>query len=319
MICFATVVSAQSESLAIAPPSFSGTTSVTWVVVPLVVHSTNLNRPLRRDDLAMTVDGKSLDFESFQPSVENPSTLLLFQDLSGSMANGGKLEASRRAAHCLLDQSRDGDQMAVVTFAAGKTFIETPITPELEVIAELVESWEGYGSTALHDAVTWIPEIRLGNHQDIAAVLITDGVDNASVIAPDKARDMVRQAEVPVYVVALRGSQLAEADQPKKSVTTRVKPQSAPPGFAPYRKVLRQLAAGTGGRYFDAFFSSDVQAACEAVVNDLRNRYTLSFPLTDQGEEAFHALRITVPGRRFKVRHRAGYVGRNPTALTSLH
>lgn len=312
---------ASAQSAPSPPPAieFSESTSVTWVMVPLIVHGTDLDRPLRRQDLEMTVDGEPLEFEDFERAEANPTTILLFQDLSGSMANGGKLQASRRAAHCLLDHSRPGDQMAVVTFAAGKTFIETPITDELEVVAELVESWRGYGSTALHDAVTWIPEIRLGNHQEIAAVLMTDGVDNASVIAPETARNMVRQAEVPVYVMGLRGSRLDEA---KGARNPRVKPSKPPDPaaeFAPYREVLRRLAAGTGGRYFDAFFSTDVLSACEAVVKDLRNRYTLSFPITDQGEEAFHALRITVPGRRFKVRHRAGYVGRKPVALASLH
>lgn len=297
---------------------FNDTTSVTWVMVPLVAHTQGLDRPLREDDLRVTVDGQAIDVGDLQRDRDDPSTLLLFQDLSGSMSNGGKIEASQRAARCLLDQARPGDQMAVVTFAAGKTFVEVPITPQLDEVSARIDDWDGYGSTALHDAVSWIPEVRLGHHRGLAAVLITDGVDNASVLTPEAARAMVQQAELPVYVIALRGSRLAwRRGAAKKPRLGHLQAPAVDDGFRPYSQVLKQLAGATGGRYFEAFFSDDIDTACNAVVNDLQQRYTFSFPLETRGPESFHDLRVTVPGRNFTLRHRAGYVGRAPSTLAT--
>ncbi len=325
---FATLASAQAaaqgtsaQEPATPPPplAFEGSTTVTWVMVPLVVQSSDLERPLRRQDLVLTVDGAELHFEDFQAAVEEPSTLLLFQDLSGSMANGGKLAASQRAARCFVAQARPQDRMSVVTFAAGKTLIETPATSEMEVISELIDGWQGYGSTALHDAVSWIPDLRLSTASRMAAVLITDGVDNASTLTAETARQLVRQAEIPVYVLALRGSRLM-ADEPLTEAA--ILPSTSgvadgEPSFSPYRSVLQQLAAATGGLYFDIFLRHDIDSACRRIANDQRNRYTLGFPLSQHGKETYHPLRITVPGHRFTVRHRGGYSGRRPAASTS--
>lgn len=308
------------EPTATPPLAFEGSASVSWAMIPLVVQSSDLDRPLRRQDLRLTVDGKAISFEDFLPATDEPTTVLLFQDLSGSMANGGKLEASRRAARCLMSLARPGDRMSVVTFAAGKTYVESTATDELAVVAELIDGWRGYGSTALHDAISWIPDVRLSASPQAAAVLVTDGVDNASVLTAEAARQLVRQAEIPVYVLALRGSRLdAEGEtndgggqNPMLSPAVADTESS----FAPYRTVLQRLAAATGGTYFDTFVRQDIDAACQRIANDLRNRYTLGFPLSPRGAEAFHPVRISVPGHRFTVRHRAGYLGRLPAALS---
>ena len=297
---------------------FEDQTSVHWVAVPLVVRGLDASRPLHRDDVRLLVDGREVHSGDLHWDASEPSTLLLFQDLSGSMANGGKLEASRRTVHCLLDQARSGDRMAMVTFAAGRTFIELPITDALTEVPELVSGWRPYGSTALHDAVSWIPEVRLGSHHGLGAVLVTDGVDNASQLDPDAVRDLVQQADVPVYVVALRGSRLNQS-RPKhwRPPSTRSSPQgdTEASGFAPYGDILRRLAAATGGRYFDTYFADDVDAACQAIIDDIRSRYLLSFPLASTGDTTFHPLSVSLPGRRVTLRHRSGYVGPAPAPV----
>ncbi len=297
---------------------FDDQTSVHWVAVPLVVRGLETSEPLRRDQVQLMVDGHEVTSGDLHWDASEPSTLLLFQDLSGSMANGGKLEASRRTAHCLLERSRSGDRMAMVTFAAGRTFIELPITDALHEVPELVDGWRPYGSTALHDAVSWIPEVRLGSYHGLGAVLVTDGVDNASQLAPEAVRDLVQQADVPVYVVALRGSRLAQP-RPKgwrpPISGPAAQDDAAPDSFAPYGEILRRLAAATGGRYFDTYFEDDIDAACQAIIDDLRNRYLLSFPLSSTGEARFHPLRVSLPGKRASLRHRSGYVGLTPAAV----
>lgn len=287
---------------------FEESTQVAWVMVPTVVRGDGAEQPLEVSDFRITIDDEPIEPVDFFSGFDESSTLLLFQDLSGSMANGGKLETSQRIVRCLTGAARPGDEMAVVSFASGSTLVDVPITSELGVIDEVADSWQPYGTTALHDAVTWIPQVRLGARSRAAAVLITDGVDNASVLTADAARTMVLGAEVPVYVLALRTRR-----ELRRSAKAAAQVQAEPDqDFAHYGRVLRQLAEATGGRYVEISRPEQADAACATVTRDLKSRYLLSFPLSTDGSEAERAISVSIPDRPLSVRHRASYVGRPP-------
>src|SRR6185295_18351946 len=117
------------------------------------------------------------------------------QDLSGSMATGGRLDMSRKIVRFFVDGALPGDEFAVASFAGDRTEVEVPFTPDKEAVIDAIEGWKGYGTTGLHDAVAWMPEISLDSQNPKRfAVLITDGVDNASIIPPERAREIVRTA-----------------------------------------------------------------------------------------------------------------------------
>ncbi len=295
---------------------FTDEASVSWVLVPtLVSRRGSPVNDLDRKDFRLRVDGRATPIASFDTDEENPLTLLYFQDLSGSMANGGKLRASHRALGCLLERARPGDSMSLVTFASGQLMVDVPLTEETSVIAESSETWEAYGQTALHDAVTWIPEIRLGPGRRPAAILVTDGIDNASVLDAEAARQMVWEAEIPVYVLALRGSRVSEpgADESPSRRRNPARPRAeSGDGFVPYGRVLRRLAESTGGRYFEIWNRNDLDNACITVHRELRGRYTLGFPIESGGDETYRSLQVTVRKQSLTVRHRAGYLGRPP-------
>ncbi|MEL7061548.1 MAG: VWA domain-containing protein, partial [Acidobacteriota bacterium] len=187
--------------------SFGDELSVSWVLVPAVVRGVDgLATGLERDDFRLAVDGQPTPIASFDADRDVPFSLVVLQDLSGSMANGGKLEAGRRALDCVTQRASAHDQVALASFAAGRTEVEVPFTVERPVLAEAADRWRAWGTTALHDAVAWLPEIRLEARAGrVAALLVTDGRDNASRLDPETVRSMVRQAEVPVYVLALHG------------------------------------------------------------------------------------------------------------------
>ncbi|MEM1179774.1 MAG: VWA domain-containing protein [Acidobacteriota bacterium] len=280
-------------------PVFAEETSVSWVLVPITVEDDGGGvdvTELSRGDFELRIDERPVAFPDFVTPADVPRTLLAFQDLSGSMANGGKLRASQEAVRYFLDRARDGDEMALTSFASGKTWVDVPITAERDALLEYVDSWSAYGTTALHDAVAWIPELRLGARSAPAVLLITDGVDNSSVISPAAARAMVREAEVPVYVLAL------------------VRPRRAGRGDEPddwrYRDLLRRLAAETGGLYVETR-PSDVLGACRRIHLALESRYSLAFPLAD-GDSTYHSIAVTINERRVRLRHRSGYTGAPP-------
>ncbi len=108
--------------------------------------------------------------------------MVFLQDLSGSMGTGYKLAASREAARYFFDEARTGDEFALASFGAGSVQVDVPFTQDIEAAREAVSSWEAWGTTALQDAVAWLPEITLEKTSiKRAAIVVTDGLDNAIV------------------------------------------------------------------------------------------------------------------------------------------
>ncbi|HLF56349.1 MAG TPA: VWA domain-containing protein [Thermoanaerobaculia bacterium] len=293
-----------------APPppesSFADEVSVAWILVPVTVKSrAGYVRGLDKEDFELKVDGRRIDFPDFEQRGELPWSLVFLQDISGSMALGGRLDASREAIRLFLDQARPGDEFALASFAvqsslAPTTLVEVPFTEEVGPLRDAIGRWEPYGKTALHDAVARVPEIS-GSSRNLkrAVILITDGVDNASRFTPEQAREIVRRADLPVYVFGLEsGDPNARSESGAESYR--------------YSDVLDLLASNTGGKYFPIHGPEDLKEACAVIAEDLRQHYVLGFETSGRGEVRFHTITVSVSKRAVQVATRKGYRGTPP-------
>ncbi len=281
--------------------TFSDQVSVAWILVPVTVRSrSGFVRGLDKNDFEMRVDGQPVRFPDFEPRGEVPWSIVFLQDLSGSMAVGGRLDSSREAILQFLDGAKFGDEFALASFAGSTTAVDVPFTEDQQPLRETLAGWEAYGRTALHDAVAMLPRIT-GESRNLkrAAVLITDGVDNASRITPAQARDLVRQAELPVYVLGL------ESGDPNVV---------SPEGQKLYRyaDVLNLLASLTGGRYFSIHGPDELKEACATIADELRYQYVLGFETRPTGENRFRPIWVSVKKRDVIVNARKGYKGTPP-------
>lgn len=270
--------------------------------MPVLVRSRNgYLDGLRRDDFHLSVDGRPVRFKDFERRGEAAVSLVFLQDLSGSMAIGGRLEASQQAVSYFLDQAQPGDEFAIASFAGTSTNVDVPYTEDLATLREAVASWEGYGRTALHDAVAWLPEITLsGRSVKRAAVLISDGVDNASTMTAAEARDLVRRAELPVYVIGLESGDPYEVDAAGKKLYR-------------YADVLNLLAYMTGGRYFSVRGPEDLKEVCATIEEELHRQYILGFETVANGHSKFREIDVKVDNSKaIRVLTRRGYEGLLP-------
>lgn len=282
---------------------FEEEVSVGYVLVPLVVRQgAGYANRLDEDDFSLLVDGKKVKIDSFERRADAPASVVFLQDLSGSM-EGSSLEASRQVVRFFLDKALKGDEFAIATFASDMNQIEVPYTPELSTLRESVNNWKAWGTTALHDAVAWVPEISAeGRNPKRFAVLITDGIDNASRIPPEKAREIVRQAQLPVYVIGLGTGNPYELSTEGEKIFR-------------YADVLNLLASTTGGRYYAISNLEQLQEALVAIHNDLRHQYVLGFP-TGEGPSRQRDVKVEVKvksGDR-AVLFRRGYKGPPPAS-----
>lgn len=281
--------------------NFAGEVSVGYVLVPVVVRSGDgYVTTLADEDFKLFVDGRPVAFDSFEKRTDAPISVVFLQDLSGSMAHGGRIEASREAVRHFLDDAQLADEFAIASFAGPYTQVEVPFTGDLEAVREALATWEPYGQTALHDAVALLPEISAGgSHAKRAAILITDGVDNASSIPPNEARELVRQAQVPVYVLGMGSGSPYELSEAGQKIHR-------------FADVLNLLALYSGGRYFAVGGPDDLKEALVAIADDLRHQYVLGFTTSGTGKEASRRITVEVDKKNVKVLSRQAYHGTAP-------
>ncbi len=275
-----------------APRTFRENVSVDYVLVPVTVRSKKGPvDDLERRRFRLRIDDCEVAIESFDGGSDQPLGVLFLQDLSGSMALAGRLESSRRALDFFLGRARPGDRFALATFSGRDLDLAVAATADPETIRRAMAGWRGWGVTALFDAVSRLPELRAtAGAARTAAILLSDGAENASRTAPEAARAAARRADLPVYVLDLgdRGRAAASAD------------------------ALARLAEGTGGRYYRAGATADLDRAAAEVLRDLRAHYVLGFSTVEGGPVRARQVRLEIERRGLWISHRRGYEGRAP-------
>lgn len=281
--------------------SFEEEVAVSWILVPVIVKSRKgYVEGLERQDFQLRVGGKAAAFQDFEQRGEAPWSLVFLQDLSGSMGVGGRLEASREVVLWFLEKAKAGDEFALATFSSGSTQVDVPFTEDLDPLVESVLSWEGYGKTALHDAVSWLPDISAPSRNvKRAAILITDGVDNASHLSAAEARELVERAELPVYVLGLESGDPYAVESGKGEVYD-------------YADVLNLLAYQTGGKYFPIEGPEDLKEACATIAEEMRFQYVLGFETRAEGTPEWRPIQVLVRREGVQVVSRKGYRGTPP-------
>ena len=303
LLCLAAV---QGQEAPTRGAGYQEEVSVGYVLVPIVARlpSGGYATGLEADDFRLLVNGQAVEFESFEQGDRAPVSVMFLQDLSGSMANSNKLTLSQTVLSQLVMGHRPGDNWGLASFASDRVSVDVPFTSDTELLRQSASTWKPYGTTALHDAVSWLPDLTANIHSARrAAIVLTDGVDNASQIDPYTAREKVRRAELPVYVMGLTSGDIETLDRDGEKVYR-------------YADVLNLLSHLTGGHYYPVVTQSDAILACHGIESEIRNQYVLGFPTSAVGTPTYHE--ITVQPRKkkkLKLTFRQGYTGTLPKAL----
>jgi Ca-activated chloride channel homolog len=190
------------------------------------------------------------------------ATVVLLVDVSGSMRAEDvaptRLEAARAAMHSFLDKVPKEIRVAVVAFSDGPEVVVPPTGDRNLARAGIDLLAPGFG-TALGDGLARAAELAAGvgeegalgkaavdaDGKSLAAVLLlSDGKQTRGELTPDEGAARAKEARVPVYAIAL-GTDTGTIEVFRFGQTQTV---SVPPD----RETLRQVAAETGGEYFDA-------------------------------------------------------------------
>jgi VWFA-related protein len=258
----------------------------------VVVHATVRNArgepvtSLEREAFTVYENGKRQPITLFRRD-DIPVSLGLVIDNSGSMRTlRSKVEA---AALALARASNPQDEIFVLNFN-DKARIDVPFTSDVSVLEAGIGRVDSIGGTAMRDAIdmaqTYLSEH--GTRDRKVLLVITDGIDNASLATRDRIEKQAEERDTVIFVVGLFGDE-ARAKQG--------------------RHELDRLADRTGGVAYYPGGIDEIGAVALEIAREIRNLYTIAYaPLSQALDGTYRAIRVTVSGpERLSVRTRPGY------------
>lgn len=304
-------------------PTFS--TSVDLVTLNVAVRERKraFVDGLEANDFAVYEDGVAQQLTFFSGEAV-PLDLTMLVDVSASMK--ATLPLVRTAAAELVRALRPGDRAAVAAFDARLQVLQ-PYTGDRGALDRAIGVIEPGGNTALYTAL-YVALNELGASGSAASasaasapaatapapaaafagppagsapadatprrhalVVISDGVDTASLVDFDRVLDLARRTGVAVYIV-----QLGQYSVKQKDVEAM-------------RFELTSLARETGAQAFFPLDGKTVPTICREIADDLSHQYTLGYvsSLPVEGE-TFRRVTVVVPGRPgVRLQTRTGY------------
>jgi VWFA-related protein len=276
------------------PPSFG--VAVEGVYVDVFV--TQGNRPvtgLSEADFELTDNGARQRVELV--AVESlPLTTFFVLDASGSVA-GEKLDRLQAAGRALLGGLRPGDQAALVTFDH-EIRVRVPPTGDRVRLERGVNGILAGGSTALLDALYAGTMLASAGGRSLL-VLFTDGEDNMSWLDAAQVRRVLEESNVLMQAVGVVA--------PDEATARLYRTRGQPPPEQPHVRVLRELAAVTGGQFWPAASPDKLGEAFLAILDAMKTRYVLRFEPDRVRREGLHQLEVRLTRRKGKVHCRKAY------------
>ena len=236
----------------------------------------------------------------FFESVEKPFTVVLMLDVSPSTQY--KINEIQSAAISFVNQLRNNDKVMVVSFDEKYRVLSYP-TSNRQQLRDAINQARFGGGTSLYDAVSKTINERLRQMSGRkAVVLFTDGVDTTSRRANyDTTIRQVEELDALVYSIHYntynsyaRGGGVGKVPQrvPKKTgniwvdilggIMTggNVRIGGGGTSSAEYRrgkKYLTELARYSGGRFFSADTTYNLDAAFRSIAEELRKQYSIGY------------------------------------------
>jgi Ca-activated chloride channel family protein len=176
------------------------------------------------------------------------------------------------------------DRAAVIVFS-DQPELKVPLTSHHEVLAGGLAGISAEGETALYDSLVFGLYYLAGLRGKRALILLTDGEDSSSKYSFDDALAFARQSGVAVYSIALG---LSSRDT---MATT----------------VLRRLAKETGGSFFSANDSGELEEIYNRIEDELRTQYLIAYQSSQGNTEGFREVEIQLGRKNLKVKAIPGY------------
>jgi Ca-activated chloride channel family protein len=187
-----------------------------------------------------------------------PLTTMLVMDVSGSMNEAGKLQASKEAALAYVDLLNPGDQLGLMAFNTEVQYSQ-PVTLDLVRVKTAIRNLRADRDTALYDALVKAEEILNSIPGRKAIVALTDGLDNRSKVGTQDVLAGISAGGLSISTIGL-------GDPNKQGLNSGLDEKS-----------LIELAGQAGGLYAYANEAETLKGIYQLYGNLLKSEYRITY------------------------------------------
>jgi Ca-activated chloride channel homolog len=258
---------------------------------------------LKKEDFEIFDNGVRQQIAVFQRQSEQPLSIALLIDTSGSTAKDLKYEtdSATRFLRAFLNEGHPEDAVALYSFNYDVT--EGRFTHSLRSLEASLKMLRGEAGTALYDAIFFASRALERREGRKALIVVTDGGDTVSRHTLKQSIEAAHLANAVIYPIVV----LPITNEAGRNIGGE--------------NALAFMAEGTGGRTFVMpVLSPHLDQAFSDIISELRTQYLLGFyprgvPLT---KERFHKLQVRAVSRELRVSARNGYYGEAVGAAGTL-
>lgn len=273
---------------------------------------------LQREDFVLYEDNEPQDITYFNTGENEPVSLGLIVDVSGSMVS--KIDRARFALRRLIDTIRPQDEVFVEAFNQ-QPFLLQDFTDSRLLLTQAISALRAVGGTALYDAILdGLHRVKHGRHQKKALVVLSDGQDHHSLSTLNQVVSAARRSGVLIYAIGIGSMSggFSSGVTPQIAIGPFIFGGGGGGGFdEPIdSRTLQEVSDQTGGRLFimstnDVLGNANVlETATRAIFQELRSQYSLGYTPSRSGSH-YRSVRVETrrgDADRLVVRAQKGYV-----------
>lgn len=256
---------------------------------------------LKKEDFQLSEDGVKQNIKYFSAEVDQPLTLGILMDTSGSMMQ--VIPAEKEVGGSFLNQVLTPKDMAFFMTFDVDVQLEQDFTSSTRLLRRAMESakvnvpasgptiargpFPGSSNprgTALYDAIYLAANEKFSSEVGRKAMIImTDGMDEGSKVRLNEAVENAQKSDTICYVLLFtRGIYGAEGE-----------------GY------MKKLTEETGGRVFEIDRIDRLKTAFDQIVAELRTQYGIGYtPTNSKKDGTFRKIEIrTKSGEKVQARH----------------
>jgi VWFA-related protein len=236
-------------------------------------------------------------------TVTSPVDLVLLLDVSGSVEN--YVNFIRKAARNFVDTVDRNDRISIVIFNDDVKVLST-FTTDKQKLSTSLDTFDAGGGTAYYDALAYTlsDTLRPLKGDRTAIVVLTDGDDNRSFLAFDSLAGTIQESGALIYPLYVPSGLIAASANNDANA-------SVDPLRTKYMGLTskaegegRRLAKVSGGSYYPISQISQIQAAYDDIVQQLRTAYFVTYQgdtIANTGHPTKLKIRVTRDGTTVSI------------------
>lgn len=273
---------------------------------------------LNKDDFAVYEDGELQELSSFLP-VEAPFHLVMLLD--NSISTKENLSIIKRAAFNFTNELRPDDQIGLVeiNFFA-KLFCD--FTSDRKILKQQLSNMSTYpyGGSKIYDGIAKALEaLKKAGPGRKAMVLLSDNMENSSLLGFEDIRRLMAQNDVVLYSVTILNK-----EGQKKSLENYINSAKAEEPYIANAKAslsvleeiyalqnerMATLADESGGRVMQVKDLAELEGEYSKVAGELRHTYSLAYYSKNHWHDGtLRKIRVEMKNPQLQARTRTSYL-----------